>query len=103
MLSVLSVLDIVETFVKAFEVSAGAAAISRCLTPAEFGHTLELCFWKGCPKIDLLSNPGPKRCSVVFRTHKYHQTARNFETNPMGPVPGSETQISRQIEVDFFN
>jgi len=31
-----------------------------------------------------------------FRTHTYHQTARNFETNPMGTVPGSETQVSRK-------
>ena len=29
-----------------------------------------------------------------FRTHKYHKIARNFETNPMGPVTGSETHIS---------
>jgi len=28
-----------------------------------------------------------------FRTHEYHTIAGNFETNPMGAVPGSETQM----------
>ena len=38
----------------------------------------------------------------MFRTHNYLQTARNFETNPMGPVPGSETQISRKKSLNFL-
>ena len=38
----------------------------------------------------------------VFRTHKYHQNARNFETNPMGLVPGSETHISRKKSFNFL-
>ena len=36
------------------------------------------------------------------RTHKYHQIAYNFETNPMGPVPGSETQITRKTNYFFL-
>jgi len=38
----------------------------------------------------------------VFRTHKYNQNAQNFETNPMGPVPGSETHISRKKSLSFL-
>jgi len=65
---------------------------SICYCPAEFGHTLELFLGRGVPK-SIFARSGPKS---VFRTHKYHKNAQNFETNPMGPVPGSETQISRK-------
>ena len=38
-----------------------------------------------------------------FRTHKYHEIAQKFGTNPMGPAPGSETQISRTPKNDLVN
>ena len=66
--------------------------------PAEFGHTLELFFGRGVPK-SIFARSGSKS---VFRTHKYHQNTRNFETNPMGPVPGSETHISRKKSFNFL-
>ena len=70
----------------------------RAPNPAEFGHTLELFFGRGVPK-SIFVRSGSKS---VFRTHKYHQKAQNFETNPMGPVPGSETQISRKKSLNFL-
>ena len=66
--------------------------------PAEFGHTLELFFGGGVPK-SIFVRSGSKS---VFRTHKHHQIALNFETNPMGPVPGSETKISRKKGLNFL-
>jgi len=68
-----------------------------CSIPAEFGHTLELFFGRGVPK-SIFVRSGSKS---VFRTHK-HQNAQNFETNPMGPVPGSETHISRKKSFNFL-
>ena len=67
-------------------------------SPAEFGHTLELFFGRGFQK-SIFARSGSKS---VFRTHKYLQNAQNFETNPMGPVPGSETQISGKKSLNFL-
>jgi len=37
------------------------------------------------------------------RTHKYHEIAWHFEANPMEPVPGCETQISRNKKLQLVN
>ena len=78
---------------------AVSAAASAVINPAEFGHTLELFFGRGVPT-SIFARSGSKS---VFRTHKYHQTAQNFETNPMGPVPGSKTHISRKKSLNLLS
>ena len=70
----------------------GTSCYLLSVSPAEYGHNLKHFFERGVPK-SILARFGS---ISEFRTHKYHQTAQNFETNPMGPVPGSETQISRK-------
>ena len=76
--------------------SQHASLNNRNRHPAD--TTLELFFGRGVPK-SIFARSGSKS---VFRTHKYHQNAQNFETNPMGPVPGSETQISREKSFNFL-
>jgi len=38
-----------------------------------------------------------------LQTHKFHKTTWNFVTNPMGPVPGSESQIFRTKQIEHCN
>jgi len=66
--------------------------------PSRIRAYFRIFFGRGVPK-SIFARSGSKS---VFRTHKYHQTAQNFETNPMGPVPGSETQISRKKSWNFL-
>jgi len=37
-----------------------------------------------------------------FRTHKYYQVTWKVETNPMGPLPGFETQIFRKTSLTCY-
>lgn len=65
------------------------------LTKSE--HTLKLSFGRVVPE----SSFARSGCISEFRTHKCHQLAYKFDTNPLEPVLGSETHISREESFSF--
>ena len=69
---------------RAFQVQANA-----CVCSAKFESTFKLFFGRGVPKSILIRSGSISE----VRTHTYCKIAKNFETNPMGPVPGSEIQM----------
>ena len=63
------------------------------VAPKEANFT-EVCRQGRTIQMPLWTCVAGKAAISEFRTHQYHQNALNFQTNPMEPVPGSETQIS---------
>ena len=67
---------------------------------AEFGHTLKIVFGGSFPKLIL-----DRFASISqFRTHKIPPNGTEFRDESKGPVPGSETRISRKkVRLIFLN
>jgi len=56
-------------------------------------------FWKGCPKIVFLLDPGPNRSSGPINRTKYHEISIKTD----GPSPGVWNPISRTTKFELFS